>query len=415
MPFIVWSLGRQDAFFLQTAFPWIILIPILTTSRYATWYGIASLAVLSLFCLSYVFLYQPTLLSDALEILAGTLLLILLVGEMIQRWKQRSEQQTKQLLETQKSAVHSKQALQLLHISYSQLEEALVTTTQSLTGSLRLIELTCTQDQTKAERLEGVIYKLRDILQQYEWLESAAFYPMNNKGGIVPKALTHIGAVPMNLHQDPLLKVVIRSKKAIQINRSPLLKDSQLQAGIPLVDNHQRLWGVLAVVRMTPSGFRHQNLNLLVLLCNYVANRLSNSQHSISQPKILTLEISTAVNIVLNTVTSLTLVSISLPNSTTDKDYQTFFSSKIRGANRIWTLKKLTETTLIILLPLFNKNNTQQWRRNLENTFIKQFGHNFNEASILLNPHHFEKEDLKLELKQYLDRISEFDHAHLIY
>lgn len=417
IPVFVWLLGGLDVFFLQTAFPWLILIPILAASRYGTWYGLLSLFVFSLFCLLYVTQFQLYLLHNTIQILVGSLLLVVFVGEITQRWKKRNQQQREQLKDCRQSTSQSEQALQLLHISYSQLEEEMVTTTQSLAGSLRLLEISLEQPRGRKERLLLAIRKMQSILQQYEWLEAAAFYHINKEGFVKSTPIGAIGVIPNDLHNDPLIAEVIKSKKSIRLNQKTSsldFTDSQLQAAIPLIDNSQHLWGVLAVNRITSSAFIQQNLNLLALLSSYVANLLSNAQRPISGEKLLFSEISTAVDVVLNTVKSVTLMTVKIPPSSQEQEYQTFFAGKVRGANRIWRLQKKQGITVIILLPLFNADNTSQWQKNLENTFIKQLGSDFNESNIKFSSLHFHKKAKQSTLKNYLNNISEFDHAHLI-
>jgi len=418
IPAIIWLLGNQDVFFLQTAFPWLILIPILAASRYGTWYGLLSLSIFSALCISYVAHIQPTLLQNAIQILVGGLLVVILTGEITERWKKQSQQQQQQLKDCYQSTSQSEQALQLLHISYSQLEEDMVTTTQSLAGSLRLLEVSLEQPRGRKDRLLLAITKIRNILQQYEWLEAAAFYHINKEGILRPTPLGSIGVIPENLHSDSLIIEAIKSKKSIRLNQkqssSEDFADSQLQAAIPLIDNSNHLWGILAINRMTSSAFTQQNLNLLALLSSYVANLLSNAQRPISSTKLLLSEVSTAVDIVLNTVRSVTLMTVEIPPSSQEQEYQAFFASKVRGANRIWRLQKKRGITVVILLPLFNSDNAVQWQQNLDNTFVKQFGADFSEANIQFNPLHFRKKADQYALKSYLNHINEFNHAHLI-
>lgn len=418
IPALVWLFGREDVFFLQTAFPWLILIPILTATRYGTWYGLLSLAIFSLFCLFYVSQFQPELIQNAIQVLTAGLLLVIVTGGIAERWKKQTQDQAQQLRDCRQSTNQSEQALQLLHISYSQLEEEMVTTTQSLAGSLRLLETSLEQPRGRKDRLVLAIEKMRSILQQYDWLETAAFYHVNIKGELRPAPLGRIGIIPHDLHRDTLIAEVIKSKKSIRLNQksatSPDFAGSQLQAAIPMIDNNGHLWGVLAVQRMTSSTFIQQNLNLLALLCGYVANLLSSAQHPISDSKLLFSEISTALNVVLNTVKSVTLMTVEIPASSHQQDYQIFFASKVRGANRIWRLQKSKGVTLIILLPLFNADNTKQWQQNIENTFEKQFDAGFAELNIKFSPIHFHKKVNKSSLKNYFNHINEFSHAHLI-
>ena len=361
---------------------------------------------------------QPELIQNAIQVLTGGLLLVILTGGIAERWNKQTQEQAQQLKDCHQSTNQSEQALQLLHISYSQLEEEMVTTTQSLAGSLRLLETTLEQPRSRKERLLLAVEKMRSILQQYDWLETAAFYHVNMKGELNPVSLGRIGIILNNLHKDPLIAKVIKSKQSIRLNRksatSSEFANSQLQAAIPMIDHNGHLWGVLAVQRMTSSAFIQQNLNLLALLCGYVANLLSSAQHPTPDSKLLFTEISTALNVVLNTVKSVTLMTVEIPASSQQQDYQIFFASKVHGANRIWRLQKSKEVILIILLPLFKADNTKQWQQNIENTFSKQFDSTFNDLNIKFSPLHFHEKVNQSSLKNYFNTINEFSHAHLI-
>lgn len=402
IPALLWLLGFEDIFLLKTAFPWLIIVPVIIAARYGTWFGLLSLFVFAIASFSYTFFYQNGLFDRALNILAGNLLMVIFVGEKLHYWKHKYNATERQVLECDQNSDKISQELQLLHVAYSQLEENLVTTTRSVSNSLRLLEVSLQPPLDKKLQVKQAINKLHEILKQYQWLEESVFFYINDKGVINPVPLASKAQFLKGLHNDILVSKAIESKRAvISKENSNFLESqgySQLQAVIPLVDSRQHLWGVMAVVRMTPSIFKQQNLNMLSLLCSYVANLLSASERSITSAESLYNETSTAINLVLNAVKSVFFIKIHIPFNTDHDRYKAFFVNKIKGISRIWQLQKDEEMVLVVLVPLFKRSNASIWQNQLEKSFVKQFSKYPSKANI------------KISIKQLQKNISRNNH-----
>ena len=421
IPLLGWLMGRQDLFFLESAFPWMLLVPTLTTSRYGTRFGLLSLMIMASLSILYGLVFQPSMLVSIAQILVGSLMVVLVIGEVIQYWGKRNQQQAKTLDEYRQSARQSEQALQLLHISYSQLEEDLVVKNRSLAGSLRLLDISIHQTSGTTDSkvmLKLAIQKMKDILAQYPWLESAAFYRIDQQNQLHPQSLGSIGEVPTGTYNDPLLLEAVRSGKAISIKHNQLIQKRQLntrlKAAIPMVDSNGTLWGVLAVSGIDNQDLTQQNLNLLALLCNYVANLLDNSKNPKSSAKRLMQEMHSALNVVLNTVKTATLMTMEIQEGQDSSEYKDYFIAKVRGANRIWRLKRKHSTTLIILLPLFNEQSFKEFQQSQSRNFTKRFGMDLPEAGITLKYSHIRNQIKRTDLQNYLVSLGKFEHANLI-
>ncbi len=394
IPGLLWLLGSQDILLLETAFPWLIIIPIIIAARYGTWYALLSLSILSILSIAYTIFYQSNLFDKNLQVLAGSLLVVIFVGEMLHYWKQKYTKMSQELLDNNQTRDRTEQELQLLHIGYSQLEESFVTTTQSLSNSLRLIELSLLPPLDNKQQFKQAIDKLNDTLKEYTWLEESVFYYVDKNNQINPKPLASKNNFMKNLHNDILIQEAIKTKRTVRIKDCHSLENramTQLKVAIPLVDSRKRLWGVMAVVRITPSIFQYQHLNLLNLLCSYIANLLSASQHPITSAERLFLETSTAINIVLNSVRSVSLIRITIPLSVEHNKYKEFFNNKINGISRIWQLQKKDGVVLVMLVPLFKESNASAWQKKLEDSFYKQFLVNIKEMNIELSIQHFQR------------------------
>jgi len=394
IPALLWLVGSQDILLLQTAFPWLILIPTIIAARYGTWYALLSLSIFTILSIAYTFFSYDNLFDKNLQVLAGNLLVVIFVGEMLHYWKQKYNNMSQKLLENNQTRDRTEQELQLLHIAYSQLEESFVTTTQSLSKSLRLIELSLQPPLNNKQQFKQAITKLNDVLKEYTWLEESVFYYVDKNNKINPKPLASKNNFLKDLHNDILIHQAIKTKRTVKIKECHSLENraiTQLKVVIPLVDSRKHLWGVMAVGRLTPSIFQQQHLNLLNLLCGYIANLLSTLQYPITSAEHLFLETSTGINIVLNSVRSVSLIRITIPLSSEHSKYKEFFNNKINGISRIWQLQKKDGVVLVMLVPLFKKNNASVWQKKLENSFYKQFSVQINEVGIELFIQHFKR------------------------
>jgi len=402
IPVLLWVLGVEDIFLLKTAFPWLIVVPVIIAARYGTWFGLLSLFVFAIASLSYTFLYQNDVFNRVFNILAGNLLIVIFVGEMLHYWKHKYNVTEQQILACDQDNEKISQELQLLHVAYSQLEENLVTTTRSVSNSLRLLEVSLQPALDKKLQTKLAITKLHEILDEYQWLEESVFFYVNDEGVINPVPLASKARFLKDLHKDILVSKAIESKRAVisKENKKFLIdKDnSQLQAVIPLIDSRQHLWGVMAIVRMTPTIFKQQNLNLLSLLCSYVANLLSASERSITSAESLYNETSTAINIVLNSVKSVFFIRIHIPFNADHDRHKAFFVNKIKGISRIWQLQKKEEMVLVVLVPLFKRSTASIWQDQLEKSFVKQFSKYPRKANI------------KIFIKQFQKNVSRNNH-----
>ena len=305
--------------------------------------------------------------------------------------------------------------------SLKELEEDLVSQNRSLSGSLRLLDTSIHQSAGTTDNkvaLKLATQKMKDILNQYPWLEAAAFYSVDQQNQLHPHSLGSIGEVPAGTYKDPLLIEAVRLEKAISIKHDRLIQSRQLntrlKAAIPMLDSNGVLWGVLAVAEMDSKALTQQNLNLLALLCNYAANLLDNSRRPKTSAKHLMQEMHSALNLVLNTVKSATLITMEVQSSADSNEYKNYFITKVRGANRIWRLKRKDRTTLIILLPMFNDQSFKEFQGKQEASFATRYGKSFAQAGITIKYSHIRNQVQRPELQKYLVSLGKFDHASLI-
>jgi len=333
IPMLLWFFSFKDIFLLETAFPWLIIAPTIISARYGTWLAIISLITLAMTVLLYTFFYQENQFDTALQILAGNLLLIVFVGEMLHHWKKKHKGLREDFTHFKQLNYKLQQELQVLHIAYSQLEENFVATMQSLSNSLRLLEVSLEPSLDRKQQVKLGLNKLNIILKEYDWIEESAFFYVDKMGEITPTPFANKACLLKDLYKDTLVVQAIKSKQAVIYNKNTDMSlskknTSELQAAIPLVDSRKHLWGVLAVIRLSPSTVQQQNLNLLNLLCTYVASLLSASQYPITSKEQLFLETSTSIKIALNSFKEVSLVRITIPLDSAHSKYKIFFTKK---------------------------------------------------------------------------------------
>lgn len=429
LPLLGWMLGMPDPFFLESAFPWLIIPGILTALSFGSRYGVYSCLLLAVLSRVYLNVMELPNEQNWLELWSGGLLLTVATGELSGRWRNAylaAKQETDRLTNT---ANHTAQQLHLLQVSHSQLEVEALGANQSLWKSLKLLEESVT-NQDPHLRLPALAKKMMEILSTYEWLEVAAFYAVNDKGTPYPQPLAQVGTMQaLNVH-DELLQQALKTQRPVSIKRdSTLFVDYQnlgtsLLAAFPISNPAGKTCLLLAVQQIQFQAFEPSNLNLLATLCSWLATCLEDNpgQYSaITYPTITAenlthwhrteTEIHVALCLVACHHKSTLLVGLDIEASPLKDQYIRYFTSNIRGSNHHWKLERDNNTVMILLLPMLNGESFCILKYKLENDFHTHFNKSFAQAGVVFHHQYFYRYQHRQELTGYLDTLRQPRYA----
>lgn len=275
----------HDPFFLQSAFPWLLLAPLLLGLRYGFAQGLGSAGILGV--LMYVFFRAgyPGVPSFPGSLALGLLLTATLAGTFCGMWQSRLRRARELCYYHHLLVQKFTRSYQLLSLSHERLEGRVLTNTRSLREAMTYLrDRAAAADRESADR--GVLYRLMmEALESYGRLQVAALYPVDEYGIIVPQVAAKLGNpawVPLG---DPLLEQALKTRQltCIRPEGAPVpLTEAQrpsvaetLTAVIPLGDVHGRLWAVVAVQAMPFEALSLNHLPLLAVIGGHMGDLLS--------------------------------------------------------------------------------------------------------------------------------------------
>ena len=409
IPILGILINPSDIFFLDAPFPWIILPPLLIALRYGTVNGMISLFLIAISILFYISLKGGNLSQFPLHIVSGMIILSLVTGEIIESWKKRFKAQSEEKKYMSERLQQLDNAYRILQVSHGQLEDQFVDKTLSLRKSLELIQTDI--DPKSHSPLNLIAKKMLEVLTQFEWLEIAAVYAIDDKIGIIERPLVSQGKMPMLIANDDLLNRALKTKKVISIKKSSYLDhpnkiNSNLVAVVPIIDAQQKMWGILAIKQMQFTEFHQQNINVLGLIGNYIANLLSGMKIATkhSHWKQAFTEIDSALKLIMHHNVDAHLLAFSFPNSAKQKDYCQFIESLSSGLNQRWQIED-SNLRLLILMPISNPKENQQHLRNLQIQFKNEFGQTFKHIGIRIQSMYFDHYDNIKPLAEMLRKV----------
>ncbi len=399
----------SDIFFTEAGFPWIILPPLLIALRYGTMNGMISLFLIAALMLVYINLKGGDLTQFPLHVFSGMIILSLITGEIIESWKKRFAVQTqeKKYMSTRMKQLDN--AYRVLQVSHAQLEDTFVDTTLSLRKSLSLIQANI--EQCEKNPLSFVAKKMLEVLGQYEWLEIAGVYAVDENIGILERPLVTQGKMPMLIANDDLLTRALKTAKPVNIKKSAYLEhydkiNTNLLAVIPIVDAQDKIWGILAVKQMKFTEFHQQNINLLSLVTNYVANLLSGMKVGTKQShwKQAFSEIDASLKLIMHHNLDAHLVSFNFSHSAKQRDYCAFIEAHSAGLNQRWIIED-SNLRLLVLTPISDPRENQYYLRKLQRQFEAEFKQTFKSVGIQIKAKYFSEYENPKVLANLLSKV----------
>lgn len=398
VPVLKLALGFSDPFFLQTAFPWLLLPLLLIALRYGTLAAMTGFGMV----LAAVLLYGTQMLgespnTDHLQQLAGMSIILLVVGELAGGWRQRYQEGQAHLHSLRSDMSQVERELQVVQVSHAQLEEELLGAGHSLKRSLDLVKDTLPAHLPRASQTAWLADKMMEVLSAYGWLEAAAFLAVDGDLIVDLQPLAQKGSLGVLRSNDRLLQEALRSKKPVSFKRSAYLANahaalgSNLIAVLPLLDKNRRVQMVLAVQHIQFAAYTQKNLNLLATLCNWLGNVLPvkavGQAHNKQVPPYMGLpgvvgEIHASLNLLLENKRSLALLAVSLPTGSRTQQYSEFFAGLAHGSNRLWQVQQEGRTLLVIVLPLSNPERFAHYQQSVETAFQQRFDQTLSAAGI---------------------------------
>lgn len=283
---------RSDPLFLQSPFPWLMFAPLLTGARYGFSYGFAS----ALGCVLLTAGEWHYLIPDGVvfpyQLSLGFMLSGMLAGEFTDTWLRRvgslqvlSDYQSTRLNEFVRS-------YHLLKASHDRLEERLAGQRYSLRDALLDLRKKFTGVESGRTELKRLAPRILEFLSVHATIQAASLYEVLSDGRLSRQPLSSFGQTDETTYitsEHPMMHACLENKNLISLrsdglNQLELQQRHRLLAVVPLLDVHERLWGVIAVTDMPFVVYHEENLYLLAVLGGAIGDLLSEAQEAEGYP-----------------------------------------------------------------------------------------------------------------------------------
>jgi hypothetical protein len=280
-------LRPSDPLFMQAAFPWPVVAPLLAGVRYGFAPGLlsAGLLVMTLFILRESGLQTYGQVEPSY--IVGLMICGMLVGEVRDLWQQR-------LQRLQRANDYSRSRLdeftcahQMLRVSHDLLEQRVAGSDQSLRSALLGLREKLRFMPGEGDALSVLAEPILALLGQYGSLRVAGLYRVDeHRAQVLPDALASIGAMGSLDTRDGLITLCLNRGELITVCQELIDSAGQaqpysLQACVPLIDADGHLMAILAIRQMPFFAFQERTLSLLALLAGHIADLLRGDRHTL--------------------------------------------------------------------------------------------------------------------------------------
>jgi hypothetical protein len=361
LTFTVLAIGywvdSSNPFFLNLAFPWLILPPLLVGSKYGFPQGMASAsAIIAALGLAWL-LQWPSVSSFPVAFVVG-LLIVTMIGAEFYEIRERREWHLR--IQLQKVRERMDEFARIYHIlkgSHTLLEQRLAGQTQSLRAAFLDLERRLhTLQPSAGDPLRDFAGPILELFCRQTSTHTAAIFSINPRNQLVMPAIATHGQPPNVWPSNVLLREALASRQVVSIRPDHSDAIENVLAVIPLVDIHDRIWGVIMVNEMPLFDLHQQTLNLFSVLGGRIGDLLGrrNALEGSGDPRqVFEESVHRALREYrLYRIPAAILAAIA-PESTGDHDLLGPYLADSRGFDKAWTFSNQDFHTVVLkVLPL---------------------------------------------------------------
>jgi polysaccharide biosynthesis protein PelD len=429
---VCWAFDHDDPLLVNSGFGWIWIVPLVIALRYGSIAGAFS----GLILVGAWYVLYPESLPLSMPLSFGRVLtgrthgarifpvsfffggfvFTLLCGQFGDIWITRLRQGriANDYLAERLSILTRNQFM--LRLSHERLEQDLLGRPATLRDSLaRLRTVILNQEPTDAQLglvdLRGAQSFLEAAAQACQ-LESASVHAW--RGGAPSTAVAASIGAPSALDvDDPLVREALDTRTLVHVESKTNqdIAGSRYIAVVPLIDAQKNPVGVLAVERMPFLALTRDNLQFLLVLCNFYADGV---QHAVitrdtltafpTCPHTFALDYARLVHLKRDTHVQSSIVALVFHN---DERSTTLFEHVLRTRRALdvqWPLRDAQRGVVLTLMPLSGTSAVDGYLLRIEENLRAQYGVDFEAARIAVQSMDVPAEDAVGELRRLLER-----------
>ncbi|MEK6347832.1 MAG: PelD GGDEF domain-containing protein [Burkholderia sp.] len=405
----------EDPLLIHTGFGWIWLVPVIVSLRYGSVSGLVSgFVVLAAWYVLYpsvpvapslpvaggasaVFAGDVTLVKPfPVGFFFGGFFLTLLTGQFGDIWMSRLRQNriAHDYLSERLSILTRNQFM--LRLSHERLEQDLLSRPATLRDSLaRLRTVVFEQLPTPPEQgtvaLRGAQAFLDSAAQAVQ-LEVASVHAWRHGGPAAEVAASVGGAQALDVH-DPLVREAIDTRHLVhvdaQAHATPASIGSRYLACVPLLDVKGEPVGLVAIERMPFLALTRDNLQFLLVLCNFYADGVRHAEVTREMlaafpdcPHRFALDYARLVHLRRDSRVLSSVVALVFENDERSAALCEHVVRTRRALDSQWQIVTPRHRAVLTLMPLSGNSGADGYLLRIEDNLRAQFGVDFETAHV---------------------------------
>jgi len=287
-PLVGLKVQPDDPFFLKSGFPWPGLAPVLAGLRYGFPQGLgcALMSLLALLAASKMGM-GPSTGAVVGQFTFGVLALGMVSGQFRDLWSKRIEKAQADAAFRKGRLDEFTRIYHLLRVSHHKLEQRLAGGTPSLREMLFTLRDALLLARLSDEPLMGISPQVLDIFMSHGGVLVACMFEVGKDGKCGEAPVAYLGSMAPPPTTDKLLVEGLRTGDVVSVNdlfTTRVESATELLVVVPLVDIHERVWGLVAIQDMHFVAFQEDNLRMLAILGGYVADLLATRLRGTADP-----------------------------------------------------------------------------------------------------------------------------------
>lgn len=386
--------ARDFAFFSPPGFTWLLVGPFLSGLYYGFGYALNS----SLFLIAsmlYAIYYHPspdwnfdTLFPIALALLMTSLI----AGEFRNYWNRQISKLQVSFNYVDHRLEEVTNAFNMLKISHERLAQqaASRSTLRDSILSVRTHIIKAKKADADLVALSSLILK---IFSDYGSIQQAGMYVLNDSGDINTEAIAFFGGYFEITPQDTVLQKTLLTLKTTTLKPELVTKEKYsnlLLLAIPIRDVCGHIWGIVLVNKMPFRAFRPDNIRLLSILGEHIADLIGMSQfktHTVAKDadfQYFLWQVKRCINDIHNFGIISCLVGVQLQDKKSADGLKNLIMGRQRGLDNAWAVKNVAgNECILVLLPLTDIEGADGYKARLEQMVKENYGYaDLDEASI---------------------------------
>lgn len=373
-------LHRNDPFFTGSEFPWIWLGPLLVALRYGIAPGMASVGVI---CIAFLAMQRTGLIDGEfpLVFMLGGTLMTLVCGQFSTVWSQRLRRAHQLSSHASERFQQLSRAYFMVRLSHDRLEQNLISRPVTLRDAMKDLRTMLAQhagnlDDTTAPALLA-------LLVHYCNIESAAIYPADNSGRILPQPLASCGKGASLSPHDLLLRSAIESGNTAyqSANRLSPAESSAYLVSAPLRTSRGNLLGVLLITEMPFLSLQRETLQIMGVLIAYAADQAESAAEALGVVAVMkdcpinfAAEMIKMVTLRRDLEVSSALVAVNIQPDPRIEEICSILERQQRGLDHTWRRDLDDNVQFVTLMPFSGAASVEGFRNRLDRMLQDQFG-----------------------------------------